>query len=156
MVGGPSWAGAIVVAATGMLLLAGCGSGSGSTSSAPAYGKQGPASVKELDACLAAQPEERKLLRSTVNGSLSADLKLVGQGAPTGPLVNTTPIENGKIDGVPAAKEIGSRMKALGNPAAFTPYRSGAFAVYPAPRVKALGDFQATVDACLPVSSADL
>ena len=107
----------------------------------------------ELDECLAAQPEDRKLLRSKVNGSLSADLALVGQGAPTGPLVNTEQVVDGKIDGVPAAREVDSRMKALGEPAAFKPYLSGAFAVYPAPQVETLGDFKATVDACLPESA---
>lgn len=107
----------------------------------------------ELENCLAAQPDERKLVRSTVNGSLSAELALVGQGAPTGPLVNTVPVVDGKIDGVPAAREVATRMKALGEPGAFAPYLSGAFAVYPAPRAGTLGEFEATVDACLPESA---
>ena len=135
------------------LVLTACGSGSGSAGSTPPYGEEGPANVGELDDCLASQPEERKLVRSTVNGSLSAELALVGQGAPTGPLVNTVQVVDGNIDGVPAAREVDARMKALGGPGVFKPYLSGAFAVYPAPRVGTLGEFKATVDACLPASA---
>ena len=135
------------------LALAGCGPDSGGGAAAPAYGKEGPANTAQLDGCLAAQPDERKLVRSKVNGSLSADIRLVGQGAPTGPMVNTAQLENGRINGVPAAREISARMKALGEPALFEPYRSGGFAVYPAPRVGTLGKFQATVAACLPASA---
>ncbi|MFM9126033.1 MAG: hypothetical protein ACKOTA_00370 [Solirubrobacterales bacterium] len=139
-----------VAAMAAALAVAGCGSDSGGSAATPVYGKEGPANVKELDDCLAAQPDDRKLVRSTVNGSLSADITLVGQGAPTGPLVNTVLVENGKIDGVPVAREIATRMEGLGQPGAFKPYLSGAFAVYPAPRAETLGAFQPTVEACLP------
>lgn len=147
-----SWAAAVTAAAVATTALGGCGSDSGSASSKPPYGSAGPASVKALEDCLAGQPDDRKLLRSQVNGSLSADLALVGQGAPTGPLLNTALIENGKVDGVPAAKEIKARVSRMGSALAFEPYRSGSFAVYPVPQVETLGEFQPTVDACLPKS----
>lgn len=60
------------------------------------------------------------------------------------------------IDGRPAAEEIAERMEYMGSVTAFEPYRSGSFAVYPAPRAETLGIFQASVDACLPVSSTTL
>ncbi len=145
-----------VSAGLASLVLAACGGGSGSAPASPPYGREGPASVEQLDACLASQPDDRTLLRSTVNGSLSAALGLVGQGAPIGPMINTTLIENGMIDGRPAAEEIAERMEYLGTPSLFEPYRSGSFAVYPAPRVQTLGVFQASIDACLPVTSSTL
>lgn len=138
------------------LALAACGPGSGSAPASPPYGAEGPSSVAELEACLAAQPDERRLVRSTVNGSLSADIRLVGQGAPTVPLVNTALLDNGMVDGKPAAAEIEERTEPMGNALAFEPYRSGAFAVYPTPRIASLREFQATVDACLPVTSTGL
>lgn len=144
-----------MVAVLAALALGACGSDT-STTPDKAYGSEGPANTAQLDDCLAAQPDERKLLRSKVNGSLSAALGLVGQGAPVGPLINTAQLEDGKIDGVPAAREISARMKALGEPALFEPYRSGSFAVYPAPQVGTLGEFQATVDACLPTGPKEL
>ena len=91
-----------------------------------------------------------------MNGSLSADIRLVGQGAPTVPMVNTALLDNGMIDGKPAAEEIAQRMEFMGSTLAFEPYRSGSFAVYPTPRIESLGEFQPTVDACLPVTSPTL
>lgn len=149
-----SWAAAVTAAAVATTALGGCGSDS--ASSKPPYGSAGPATVKALEDCLAGQPDDRKLLRSQVNGSLSADLALVGQGAPTGPLLNTALIENGKVDGVPAAREIKARVSRMGSALAFEPYRSGSFAVYPVPQVETLGQFQPTVDACLPKSPTEL
>lgn len=153
-----SAAGAVALIAGGLACvgMSACGLVPGSAPASPPYGSEGPATVEELNACLAGQPEERRLVRSKVNGSLSADIRFVGSRVSTSPFVNTVLIENGMINGRPAGEEIAERMDLGANPPAFEAYRSGAFAVYPGPQAEAIREFQATVDACLPATSPDL